>query len=100
MENKENKEKKEEKEEVKKLSYEQLQELANQLVQQNAQLRETFNRINNEVMFKRLDYLFEVLKYSEHFDMDFYKDCVNEIEKAISIKNSESDNNDNGDNKE
>lgn len=85
----EEKKNKKENKEVKKLSYEQLEEVANQLMQQTQQYKEALMRMNNEVMFKRLDYLFRVVEHSEHFSIDFYNNCVAEIEQAISIDKEE-----------
>ena len=72
-------------EQPKKLSYEQLQNIAGQLQQQNMQLRRALEQSNMENMFKRLDYLFKVVATPHIFSDAFVSMCVTEIEKAITI---------------
>lgn len=72
-------------EQPKKLSYEQLQNIAGQLQQQNMQLRRALEQNNLENMFKRLDYLFKVVATPHIFSDEFVAMCVTEIEKAITI---------------
>lgn len=72
-------------EQPKKLSYEQLQNIAGQLQQQNMQLRRALEQNNLENMFKRLDYLFKVVATPYIFSDEFVAMCVTEIEKAITI---------------
>ena len=67
----------------KKLSYEELQNVAGQLQQQNLQLRRALAESNYTNAFKRLDYLFKVLQYEDMFDdRDFVLTCVEEIQTA------------------
>lgn len=72
-------------EQPQKLSYEQLQNIAGQLQQQNIQLRRALEQSNMENMFKRLDYLFKVVATPHIFSDEFVAMCVTEIEKAITI---------------
>lgn len=71
--------------EERKATYEELNNYCMQLMNQNKQLvaqlqeREMFN------MFKRLDYLFLVLKSKDCFSSDFVGDCVAEITSALTI---------------
>lgn len=61
-----------------KLSYEELENIANNLY---ARLQSA--EMSN--MFKRLDYLFKVVKYSEAFTPAFVEKCVAEIEEVITL---------------
>lgn len=81
----ENKETTQAPEQPQKLSYEQLQNIAGQLQQQNIQLRRALEQSNMENMFKRLDYLFKVVATPHIFSDEFVAMCVTEIEKAITI---------------
>ena len=64
--------------ENKKLSYEELENVANNLYMKLQQADMTN-------MFKRLDYLFKVMKYRDAFTVEFYNKCASEIEMMISI---------------
>ena len=68
--------------ENRKLSYEELERAANDLYirLQNADMSN---------MFKRLDYLFKVLKYRDSFSLTFVEMCVKEIEMMITIPSEE-----------
>lgn len=70
------------------LSYEQLNDVCSQLYQQNQQLSRQLQQLNMSNMFKRLDYLFQVLNYSSIIkDPDFINNCISEIKEAMTIKN-------------
>ena len=76
----------------KELSYDELKNVAGQLSQQNQQLNMMLQQANMTNMFKRLDYLFEVLKYANTFnDDEFVGKCVAEIKEALTIVPSEED---------
>lgn len=68
--------------EEKKLSYEELENLANNLYisLQNAEMAN---------VFKRLDYLFKVVENKASFNARFTKSCVDEIETIMTIKKGE-----------
>lgn len=72
--------------ESKKLTYEQLHQVCDNLIQQNKELQARLQNSNIAITFKRLDYLFEVLKYSQHFPSDFIVSCTDEIVKAMTIE--------------
>ena len=77
-----------------KLTYEQLNEVCNQLFQQNQQLRKELQEMNAVNMFKRLDYLFKVVELASTFkDSDFINSCMDEIKEALTIP---ADNKENG----
>lgn len=79
----------EEKKDKTKLSYEQLENVAKQLSQQNRELFEKLNNQNNTLLFKRMDYLFEVLKHADKFDTEFVISCAEEIKVNLIIKQEE-----------
>ena len=72
----------ENKKEQKKLSYEELQNVASQLSQQNQQLNLMLQQAMTNI-FKRLDYLFKVLENKDCFDSDFVITCADEIKDII-----------------
>lgn len=73
------------KEDKKPLSYEQLNDACNQLVIQNSKLKKRCQELESFNMFKRLDYLFEVLDHANKFDNEFVNSCAEEIKAAIII---------------
>lgn len=73
----------ENKKEQKKLSYEELQNVASQLSQQNQQLNIMLQQANITNIFKRLDYLFKILENKGCFDSDFVITCADEIKDII-----------------
>lgn len=77
------------KEEKQKLTYEQLNEACNQLFQQNKQLTMRLREIEQFLGNKRMDYLFKVIESSTLFHSDFVVNCVDEIEEAMKLPQSE-----------
>lgn len=78
------------KEKEQKLSYDQLNDVCNQLYQQNQNLARQLQQVNMSNMFKRLDYLFMVLRYESVIkDADFISSCVAEIKDALTISQQE-----------
>jgi vacuolar-type H+-ATPase subunit I/STV1 len=75
-----------------KLSYEELENAANKIVADYQRLYAEYQKLNMENAFKRLDYLFKVLKYHDVLDSDFVKNCVSEIQEMMIIKDT-TDNN-------
>ena len=75
-----------------KLTYEQLNDVCSQLYQENQKLVQRLQQQELSNMFKRLDYLFEVLKAASVIKDDaFIAQCVNEIKDAMSIRPKEED---------
>lgn len=72
-----------------KLTYEQLNEACNQLFQQNKQLTARLREVEQFLGNKRMDYLFKVIEFSTLFHSDFVVNCVDEIEEAMKIPQSE-----------
>ena len=66
-----------------KLSYEQLENVAHQLSEQNRQLYAKLQELQVDNMFKRLDYLFKVVENTGVFSIDFHTRCVEEIESLM-----------------
>ena len=78
--------------EKKKLTYEQLNDVCNQLWMQNRQLTSKNRELEQFALNKRLEYLFKVLEYSNNFTSDFVVSCSNEIEEALTIPQSNEEN--------
>ncbi len=73
-----------------KLSYDELNRLCAELTQQNQYLIKQVQQANLTNMFKRLDYLFLVLKNATVIkDADFINNCIDEIKSAITIEQPE-----------
>lgn len=77
------------KEKKQKLSYEELNNAALQLAEQNRKLYQEVQRLNTAGVIKRLEFLFDVLKYKDVFNVDFVNRTVAEIEEALTIKPQE-----------
>ena len=71
--------------ERKKLSYEELENVAKQISEQNRMLIQKLNEQNNFNIFKRLDYLFKVVEFSVNFKQEFVDKCTDEIEQMITL---------------
>lgn len=67
----------------KKLSYEQLEEVANNLHKQCNALYEQLQNASMVNLFKRLDYLFKVVENKDAFSDEFVTKCVTEIETIM-----------------
>ena len=68
-----------------KMSYEQLENVAHQLSEQNRQLFAKLQELNMTNMFKRLDYLFKVVENGHMFKQDFLEKCIAEIEELMTV---------------
>lgn len=69
----------------KKLSYEELNNVCHQLSNQSRELYQKLQEANQFNMFKRLDYLFAVVKFYERFSAEFATKCIEEIEQIMTI---------------
>jgi len=74
-----------------KMSYEQLENIAHQLSEQNRQLYMQLQNAQMTNVFKRLDYLFKVVENSSMFSTEFTNKCITEIVDLMTVK--EEDNN-------
>lgn len=73
-----------------KLSYEELENIAHQLSEQSRVLAGKLEQVNMTNVFKRLDYLFQVLEIGHMFPEEFVNDAVGEIMELITVpKNQE-----------
>ena len=72
-----------------KMSYEQLENVAHQLSEQNRQLFAKLQELNMANMFKRLDYLFKVVENGHMFKQDFLEKCIAEIESLMIVPEQE-----------
>lgn len=72
-----------------KMSYEQLENIAHQLSEQNKQLYMKLQSANMTNLFKRLDYLFKVIENSDKFNKEFVNKCLTEIESSMTIPEEE-----------
>ena len=70
-------------------SYEQLEKEINGLKGMNNQLIIQLQQINMQNLFKRLDYLFNVLKFKESFSVEFVDKCSKEIENYLTLPEAE-----------
>ena len=73
----------------KKLSYEQLEEVANNLHKQCNALYEELQKANMVNLFKRLDYLFKVVENATAFDSEFVSTCVEEVKTLMTPSTDE-----------
>lgn len=72
-----------------KMSYEQLENVAHQLSEQNRQLFAKLQELNMANIFKRLDYLFKVVENGHMFKQDFLEKCIAEIESLMTVSEQE-----------
>ena len=79
--------------EQKKFSYEELNEINNKLIQDINYLQGKLQQADAVLRSRRLDYLFECLKYENTIkNPEFIASCVEEITKALMpIENSETE---------
>lgn len=69
----------------KKMSYEQLKNVASQLSAQVNQLYMKLQEANMTNLFKRLDYLFKVVENASVFDAEFADKCITEIKELMIV---------------
>ena len=72
-----------------KMSYEQLENVAHQLSEQNRQLFAKVQELNMTNVFKRLDYLFKVVENGHMFKQDFLEKSITEIENLMTVSEQE-----------
>ena len=69
----------EENREKKKLTYEQLNEVANQLAQENMKLKQKCQELYMADTIKRLEFLFKVVESTYPFNAEFRDTCAKEL---------------------
>lgn len=72
--------------EQKKLSYEELENVAIQLQRSCVELERKLREFS--IASFRLEYLFKVIENKDNFSSDFIGDCVKEVEETLTIKDS------------
>ena len=70
---------------AKKLTYEELENTAKELYAQCTNMAAEIQRMTLDNSFKRLDYLFKVLKYYNLLDTEFVRSCAKEIQDVMTI---------------
>ena len=75
-----------------KLTYEQLETLANQLNEQNRQLMKNYNRDQTAIQIKRIELCLEIIKLgnlkdSPTFPASFVETCVKEVMDTMTPEN-------------
>lgn len=68
-----------------KLTYEQLENVAKQLSAQSEELYKRYLKAEELLAIRRLDYLIKVVEMKDNFSDKFIKDCIEEIEKSLTI---------------
>ena len=76
-------------EETKKLSYEELETIAIELRKNCNQLYVELQNANMNNAFKRLEFLFKVVKYVDRFPTEFVNACTKEIVDMMTLKAEE-----------
>ena len=74
-----------------KLSYEQLEAAAGQLIETNNKMREYISKQDYANFHQRISYLFKVVELSEKFNIKFVSKCISELEDILFLV--EEDNN-------
>ena len=89
--------KRESKSPVKKLSYEELENVAKQIsaqaeavIKENQQLKAALQQIQLDNVYKELDLKFKVLEYGDFFNPNFLDMCVESIEEIMTPTDQES----------
>jgi hypothetical protein len=71
--------------ENKKMSYEELENVAHQLSEQARKLYTRVQQLEMTNLFKRLDYLFKIVENKVSFSIDFVDKCVSEIQSIMTV---------------
>lgn len=79
----------EENKEVKKLSYEELENVAKDLYSKCSAMLVELQRMKEDNTFKRLDYLFKVVEYGSKFPKEFLSNALQEIQEIMTIPEEE-----------
>jgi hypothetical protein len=74
-----------------KMSYEELNNAAIQLSEQNRKMYMQLQEVNMVNMFKRLEFLFKVIENQGSFSSEFVIKCVEEVEDIMTIPTEDKD---------
>ncbi len=69
-------------------THDELKALCKNIVLQNYQLTNALTQERDKTMLKRLDYLFRVLELDNKFSKGFVESCSKELEEALTIPES------------
>jgi len=72
-----------------KMSYEQLENIAHQLSEQNRNMYAKLQELQGNMMLKRLDFLFRVLENEKMFPDEYIDSVVDEIRESLTIPDKE-----------
>lgn len=72
-----------------KMSYEQLENIAHQLSEQNRNMYARLQELQSNMMLKRLDFLFRVLENEKMFPDEYIDSVVDEIRESLTIPDKE-----------
>jgi len=72
-----------------KMSYEQLENIAHQLSEQNRNMYAKLQELQSNMMLKRLDFLFRVLENEKMFPDEYIDSVVDEIRESLTIPDKE-----------
>ena len=75
----------EENKKKKTLTYEQLNEIANQLMQENMKLKQKCQELYMADTIKKLEFFFKVVESTYPFDKEFRDTCANEIKELMTL---------------
>lgn len=75
----------------KRLTYEQLNDVAIQLSQQLENAKKQLSAVNMANLFRRLDYLFKVVELNSSFDSEFVVNCTEEIKTLMTVPEEKED---------
>lgn len=70
-------------------SYDELKKAYDSLVKQTGSIYTELQRANLSNVFKRLDFLFTVVKYKDAFKEDFVNKCIDEIVETMTLPEEE-----------
>lgn len=79
-------------EENRKLTYEELEQAANQLSEQVRGLYMQLQQATDANFFKRIDYLFKVVENSDKFNPEFVMQCTKELESTLTLPEPKEEN--------
>ena len=66
-----------------KLSYDELNQVSQQLFQENKMLRTKIQELSVEAFYKRIDYMFKVVELASVFSKEFVERTIQEIETVM-----------------
>lgn len=66
-----------------KLSYDELNQVSQQLFQENKMLRTKVQELSVEAFYKRIDYMFKVVELASVFSKEFVERTIQEIETVM-----------------